>query len=296
MFVLKKINFIFFLIYYQKIIMLKDNIICIIILLFIFYIIYNKIINKYYGNHIFVSLLNIDNTDINYSLLLSHNNQINKIKMYYINMDKSVDRNNRFLNRMKEFKNYDIVRIKAITPEDLYNYKLTIPWYCKMMHDKEKSCLLSHIKAIETSYNNNDEYSIIAEDDMILTKNINWEYFLSVLPDDWDIIQLYYFKLPFYNSSYFKTLQKQNFLIKTNNILTSAAAYLINKNGMKKILKYKNENNIDLSKHNKHCLADYVIYNDVNRYILTYPIIKTEELDSTLNPHHIFARRVLNIL
>jgi len=274
-----------------------NNKIIIIILLLIFYIIYSAVSNSYYGHFYFVSLLNINNDNINFKQLLSPIHQKHPIKLYYINMDKSISRNNRFLNRMKKFKNYNITRVKAITPDNLNNYKLNMPRRCNQrMHDKEKGCLLSHIKAIQTSYNNNDNYSIIAEDDMIIKKNINWDYFISILPDDWDIIQLYYFKLPFLNNTHFKKLQKDNFLIKTDNILTSAAAYLINRKGMKKILKYTNDNTIDLKRHNKHCLADYVVYNKLNRYILTYPIINTEELDSTLNPSHIYSRKIMNIL
>lgn len=276
--------------------MQTKKIIYIVILLLIFYIFYCKIINKYYADNFFISLYNVNNKNINFASLLAYNNQITPINMYYLNMDKSIERKSRFLDRMQKFNNYNIIRIKAITPEDLHNYKITIPWYCYVMHNKEKACLLSHIKAIQTSYNNNDNYSLIVEDDLIINKNINWEYFISVLPDDWEIVQLYYFKLPFYNNSHFKKLQKNNFLIKTDNILTSAAAYLINKKGMEKILKNINKNEINLLNHNKHCLADYVIYNNINRYILTYPIIKTEELDSTLNPYHILIRKQFNLL
>jgi glycosyl transferase family 25 len=211
-------------------------------------------------------------------------------------MDKSIERKNRFLERMSHFNNYKLQRVKAITPADLYNYEIKIPWYCKSMHDKERACLVSHFKAIETSYNNNDNYSIIAEDDMIIEKNINWDYFISILPDDWEIIQLYYFKLPFINNTYFKQLQKNNFLIKTNNILTSAAAYLINKKGMQNILSNIENNNINLLHQKNYCLSDFVIYSNINRYILTYPIIRTEELDSTLNPHYIILRKKANIL
>ncbi len=38
------------------------------------------------------------------------------------------------------------------------------------------------------------------------------------------------------------------------------------------------------------------LYNNINRYILTYPIIKTEELDSTLNPRLIYIRKNFNLL
>lgn len=276
-----------------------QNYIIYITFILILFIIYYIIINNNSYNIIeyeFISLGLVPYNQINFNLLLSFENQIEPIKLYYINMNKSIERKNRFLKRMSKFNNYELQRVKAITPEDLYNYKIKMPWYCKSMHNKEKACLLSHFKGIETSYNNNDNYSIIAEDDMIITKNINWDYFISILPDNWEIIQLYYFKLPFINNTYFKQLQKDNFLIKTDNVLTSAAAYLINKKGMQNILSNINNNEINLLHQKDYCLSDYVIYSNINRYILTYPIIKTEEIDSTLNPHYIKLRKIANVL
>ena len=260
----------------------------IIISVFLIYLLY---ILKKKEIPIFIALSSINIYDINFNLLLLPENQIHPINMYYINMNKSVERKSRFLDRMSKFNNYNIIRINAIIPDDLYKYKINIPKHCKSMHDKEISCLLSHFKAIQTSYNNNDKYSIIAEDDMIIEKNINWEYFISILPKDWEIIQLYYFKVKYINNNQFKDLQKQKFLIKTNNNLPSAAAYLVNKKGMQKILQHINNNNINLLNHKNFCLADFVVFYNINRYILTYPIIRTEELDSTLNPHHLALRK-----
>ena len=262
----------------------------IIISLFLLYLLYTYTLIKI-EIPIFISLSSININDINFNLLLLPENQIHRINMYYINMNKSVERKSRYLDRMSKFNNYNIIRINAIIPEDLYKYKINIPRHCMIMHDKEISCLLSHFKAIQTSYNNNDKYSIIAEDDMIIEQNINWDYFISVLPKDWEIIQLYYFKAKYINNDHFKDLQKQKFLIKTNNNLTSAAAYLINKKGMQNILQHINNNEINLLNHNNPCQADFVVFYNINRYILTYPIIRTEELDSTLNPHHLALRK-----
>lgn len=263
----------------------------ILILAILFYIFYD-----YITSPVFVAEKVINNSNVDFNALLSVNNQSEPINLYYINMDKSINRNNRFLSRMAKFNNYNIIRVKAITPNDLTEYIIDIPLHCIAMHDKEKSCLLSHFKAIEMAYNNNDEYAIIAEDDMIINKNINWEYFISKLPNDWEIIQLYYFKLKFKNNANFIKLQSDNFLIKTQNVLTSAAAYLINRKGMINILSRIKNKNLNLLDSKNLCLADFIIFDDINRYILTSPIIKTEELDSTLNPHHVPLRKINNIL
>ena len=60
---------------------------------------------------------------------------------------------------------------------------------------------------------------------------------------------------------------------------------------MQNILQHINNNEINLLNHNTPCQADFVVFYNINRYILTYPIIRTEELDSTLNPHHLALRK-----
>ena len=161
------------------------------------------------------------------------------------------------------------------------------------MKSTEYGCTLSHLNAIEMSYSNNDLYSLISEDDLIIKKNINWDYLISQLPNDWDIIQLYTIPLPAINYFSKKSIIKNNWLVKTKNSSPSTVLYLINKKGMQKVLtKYKSNNNIILSKHNKHCGADIVIYYNLNRYIFTIPIFEPEELDSTISPFDLQLRKL----
>lgn len=61
------------------------------------------------------------------------------------------------------------------------------------------------------------------------------------------------------------------------------------------ISKIKNKN-LNLLDSKISCNADFVLYEDINRYILTIPIIKTEELDSTLNPIHIPIKKLFNLV
>jgi len=63
------------------------------------------------------------------------------------------------------------------------------------VNSAELGCCMSHIKAIKYFYENtNDPYCIIAEDDVSFepTKNWNftWQEFFSLLPYDWDCVQL----------------------------------------------------------------------------------------------------------
>jgi len=262
----------------------------IIISLIIFFLYF---INKKIYAFIFSYQYGFSKDLIDYSQLYNYNLQKNPINLYYINLDSSIERKNRFLDRMNKFNNYNIRRIKAITPNTLSNYNIQSSLLCStLMTPIEYCCTLSHLTAIEISYNNNDQYAIIAEDDMIIIKNINWDYLISQLPKDWDIIQL--FTNPTFHLNYFKksNILTKYWLIKTDSIFISAAIYLISRNGMKKILKkYKYKNNITLYNHNRFCIADNIIYNKLNHYLFNLPFFNTEELDSTISPLYLHIRQ-----
>ena len=232
-------------------------------------------------------------SSINLSKLYNYNLQKNKINLYYINLDRSINRKQRFLNRFDKFNNYNIIRVKAVTPNDLPNYNIQSSLLCStLMKPVEYCCTLSHLKSINISYNNNDQYSLIAEDDLIITKNINWEYLISKLPKNWDIIQLY--NIPNLNINNSKKINtfKKNWLIKTNSTFYSTVFYLISRKGMKNILNryLYNNNYIMLTKHNKFCVADILIYSKINRYIFTIPLFKPEDMDSTINTFNLKLR------
>ena len=82
------------------------------------------------------------------------------MKKYYINLDFSIKR--------KEFmeKNYEnIIRIEAYNGKNLKKYNdIILPKECEQTNN-ELACSLSHIKAIITAYNNNDNEALIFEDD-----------------------------------------------------------------------------------------------------------------------------------
>ena len=89
-----------------------------------------------------------------------------KMKHYWINMDKCIDRKEFMDNQFKQ-KNIDNLRISAETPETIINYNIirndesittTTP--------EEISCILSHLKAIEQGYDDGDSYFCILEDDL----------------------------------------------------------------------------------------------------------------------------------
>lgn len=276
---------------------------CILFLILSFIIVLIYFIHNKKGDLIFTYDSVIPLSSINLSLLyntdsstLNANN--NKINLYYINMEKSTERKQRFLTRMQQFNNYNIIRVSAITPQVLHNFDIKSNLLCSLfMKPEEVSCTLSHLKAIELAYNNNDPYALIVEDDLIINKNINWNYFISKLPKDWDIIQLYAFPTPHLNNNTKNIILKKNWLVKTNIVLFSTAIYLISRQGMEKLLsrfvKNTNIKQIMFINHNRHCLADNLIYNNINRYYFTLSFAQPEELDSTISN---FALKIRHLL
>jgi len=91
---------------------------------------------------------------------------IGNIPIYYINLNRSTDRNTMLLNTFKEYGITNYKRVEAIDGT-LENFK---DKYTSECSNKEIACSLSHIKAIENAYNDNCNYAIIMEDDC------NFEY------------------------------------------------------------------------------------------------------------------------
>lgn len=104
------------------------------------------------------------------------------IELYYINLDRSLDRNNLMLNQFKNSQNMKYTRISAIDGLDFTNdtfkkYSNIEPW----RYNNNKcvfSCLLSHLNAIKQAYFNKLKRVIILEDEIDLTiyKKNNTKY------------------------------------------------------------------------------------------------------------------------
>jgi len=160
---------------------------------------------------------------------------IDNIPIYYINLNRSTERNTMILNTFKEYGITNYKRVEAIDGT-LENFK---DKYETELSNKHISCSLSHVKAIQSAYNDNCDYAIIMEDDC------NFEYLkYKKIPiidmfkkiDDCEILQL---------SFAWASFKELNLVSKNYNIIKEyskgykpcACAYMINKNGMIKIIK-----------------------------------------------------------
>ena len=180
------------------------------------------------------------------------NKEIDKSKIdvpiYFINLDKDVNRRNFILDQLNGLKSDSFKRIPGILGKDVrykyQNYKYS---------DGELGCMLSHIKALKELRDSNNEYALILEDDASFRLSYKWKYKLSEicnkLPKNWITCQLYF--IPSKEENLVKGILK-------SDGAWSTAAYLISKVGAVEIL-----NKIDqfsLLNLNVEPLADHLLF------------------------------------
>lgn len=192
---------------------------------------------------------------------------IEDIPILYINLNRAISRKN-MMEKILSENNLNYERIEAIDGylnsknehKQNYNFrKLTIG---------EIGCVLSHIKAIQTAIDKGYEYALIMEDDCC------FEYLeykdkslkeLMKINNDWDIIQLGIIC----DENILKIItDKKQELTRSHYYSLGAFSYLINRNGMNKIVDYFNKTkNIDR--------ADDYVYKLCKTYI-TIPYFSQE--------------------
>lgn len=222
---------------------------------------------------------------------------------YYINLDKSINRKQRYEERLSKYSDIQTERIPAITPHDIKKYKIYISPNCKTNSELEIACLLSHLKAIFIAYKNilfnitkkinSPTYALITEDDVVVLEMPDWIKLLNSAPPNWEILQLVA-SGPLAEHMYNNSPPGWQ---KYTHGTYCAAAYLINLQGMTSILEscvpeYKSIDNwSDITTiyldHNANCVADHILFILANTYTYTAPLFNFEGIDSTIHPHHL---------
>ena len=220
--------------------------------------------------------------------MFTSQNRIKKINVhiYYINLDRS-PQIKKFME--DQFRKYNITNYKRIsgidgikiknTLQDNVDYTLSFLNNYKNLTKNEIGCLLSHLKTIKTAYDNGLDKVLILEDDCSLELMIFWKDKLtSILNNlnkpDWEIFQLYTGNCINFNS--------KNCTLQTGKKdCWGCVAYLINREGMEKIINFIKSNN-----HNEIVLGK--IFNNKlfptrgQSDIFLYQIAKTYYLDTPL--------------
>ena len=210
-------------------------------------------------------------------------NPLKGVPLYYINMDKSKERRYQVEKQLKalELKG---TRIRGIVGKTLPKHSSLSP--------SEVGCLMSHIKAIKTAYENGDTYAIIFEDDINLLLTSYWPVNLSQITNGakgWNIINLY----PVYR---FDTTEDY-LRFPHKNPCWGCVAYIINREGMKNIMEEtQGENSIKIPKDRTKAVADYFIYEKAGKSYEYYKhhLFMCNTLVSTITEGDYILEEVLN--
>lgn len=189
-------------------------------------------------------------------------NKINKI--YYINLDRRPDRNQHFLDQCIKF-NFNmnnIIRFKGIDglsyefSENEKNMFKNADFLDTDAKTKIMGNQLSHYYILQNMINNNYNYIIIFQDDVILREDFNYQInkLLENIPDDAEIINFGFHKIA--NLKYFEALDINDPIeskvqskkdindyvcILSDNINPCSLAYLVTLKGANNLVNYFNK-------------------------------------------------------
>ena len=263
-------------------------IILFIFIIFIYYKIFKNIKNKKIKNakkmiNILKQNKNCDDFFINFP-------------KYYINLDKSKDRNNNMINQIQNYKIKNIKRISAFNGNDIKSIKNGIingyKYYNKNDNNLTKNELaitMSHLYAIYIASNEGNENVIIFEDDVEFTlapywkKNLN--NIINELPKNTDILSLTY-----------KFINNDMEII--NNKYVNGVAYLVTKKGMEKCKKLFDGKTFNFN--NKCIIWDIgILQNYLNTYSLSTPMFLYDNFkysSTRINQNYHFCNESYKIL
>ena len=160
--------------------------------------------------------------------------------------------------------------------------------YFSQMNSCEVACAMSHIKMVKHWYEKSDsEYAIFFEDDINLETinywNFCWDDVMSILPQDWNVIQMCLIRVEDIDTVRLHT---------RTNINWSLGAYLINRNYAKKLIEdYCPKNKYTLSlKGDPNAIpyAENIIYFLGEPHTYTLPLfVENVKFNSVFYPNFI---------
>lgn len=205
--------------------------------------------------------------------------------IYYINMDKDIERKEQILEDHNTYVDSKLIRITGVNGHLIENKKgdiikyneetLSFENYYPQLSKGEIGCCLSHLIAIYTAWKNNDEIAIICEDDISFCTTSVIPKFTDIIanaPIDWECLQLasitdFYHSIPSMKLQYIPRLYPEKGF-------WGCGCYIINRKAMEKILKIVKKNindNLYLIRPIREATTL-----ELNQYKILKPVINTK--------------------
>jgi len=225
---------------------------------------------------------------------------LNLPRMYYINLDRSEDRN---LYMLDQFKKYNISNYERVSAIDKNSYSdLSFLSHDMPRGIKPVDAILSfsHMKALNLFLQSNEEWAIILEDDADISTidywQFHWKDLFNLLPDNLNILQMVVGT---------RTTRDINFHLHIRSFWDfCTTAYLINRKHAQKIIDtfYQNtkidissiknykkydKDNISMFFQESYQTPEEVMYGIDVYTVYSIPIFTyTMEYESLCNPEH----------
>lgn len=217
--------------------------------------------------------------------------------IYYINMDKSTDRNEHMKQQLSDpaFSGVPVTRIAAFdgAKDDIFKY---LDFYrCAKnprMMNSEYACTLSHFRAIHEFAMTDDPIALIFEDDVSTEFIPYWKktmrQHIDDAPKDWEVLQLSYILF-----ETVPTVEYELWEMKKNFV--GAAAYLIKNDAAKRLINY-------LCQYSSPAMPKYTFgpeipyYHHADRFLYCFfktysyncaPFTYRDQNDSNIHPDHL---------
>ena len=229
-------------------------------------------------------------------IINTKNRQINKFNgidaIFWINLDRSVDRKKLFEKQIKIYNTTKIpvTRITAydgsvVNVNDIITNLNVLD--IRNMKTNEICCLLSHLYAILTASTYKGEYFLILEDDVIMNnlKYINSLKSIITKCPQFDILMLS--KLVINDNS----LTNEQYTLRVDSNISGTQSYIISRNGIEKIKSLFSYTDGKFNFNTNYLsFADFYIYENCITYFYKYNLF-FEKADNTLLDHNLeFAR------
>ena len=240
----------------------------------------------------------------------------NELHVYFINMDKSVDRQERlkrdiaFLPRHLS-ETIHLHRVSAVTTSDvkamLANETFVLngvdrliepgnsyDWWDKKYTAQEVAVLLSHIKAVQMAYDDGHETAMIVEDDIDLSIDFleNWKAYADMAPIDWTVLQ-WVTSNTIVNKK--EAHLSNDFWLSWYTFHWGAIVYSIRRDGMRRILRrtsnFFTRNRTDsmvwrIEEPNMLTSDEVIFYLAGNTYTSSHCWVNTKKVASTFGDEH----------
>ena len=210
------------------------------------------------------------------------------IPIFWINLN---DSKNRFNDMCERLKNYPFNhRVEAIDGrnDDVFKKKYNVHYinpknFCTAVI----AVICSHIKAIKLGFDLAYDNICVFEDDVNLELIEYYPHTLkeiiSITPADWDIIQLFHSDITNDLNEY----RLKGLNVYKRNKHHSGTCYLINRNGMKKILqKYETDGDTKYNIAIPIFDPEDVIFSQLNAYVLNLPFLYYHSNEMTFDEYY----------